>query len=65
MKHLHLRSISKAPVTAQSNFEIKLQAMTMIIDRLLLLDRQRHWKVTGPGDGEPGDNGGGDIDFGT
>lgn len=54
MKHLHLRTISKAPVIAQSNFEIKLEAMTLIIDRLLLLDRQRHWKATGPGDGEPG-----------
>lgn len=63
MKHMHLRSISKAPVTAQSNFEIKLEAMTMIIDRLLLLDRQIPWKSSGPGDAEPGDDNGGDTDI--
>lgn len=45
----HMRMISKAPQTAQiSNFQIKLESTTTMIDRLLLVPRQQPWKATGP-----------------
>jgi len=45
----HLNMISQAPNCAQiSNFQIKLESTTEIIDRLLLVPRQQPWKATGP-----------------
>ena len=53
MKQTHLRLVSLLPRTAQiSNFQIKMESTTAIIDRLLLVPRQSPWKSTGPsGDG--------------
>lgn len=51
-QHGHLWTITKNPSVAQSNFSIKLEGTTDIIDRLLLAPRQAPWKATGPsGDG--------------
>jgi len=48
-KNRHISPLTKTPVLAQiSNFQIKLQATTDIIDRLLLVPRQAPWKATGP-----------------
>ncbi len=45
----HLNLISRSPRCAQiSNFQIKLESTTEIIDRLLLVPRQQPWKATGP-----------------
>ncbi len=45
----HLRFVGCAPELAQiSNFQIKLESTTAIIDRLLLVPRQQPWKSTGP-----------------
>jgi hypothetical protein len=45
----HVRLVSKRPSAAQiSNFQIKLESTTDIIDRLLLAPRQAPWKATGP-----------------
>jgi len=51
MKRAHIRSMSKTPSVAQSNFQIKLESTTEIIDRLLLVDRQAPWKAIGSGGG--------------
>jgi len=53
----HLRAISQTPAVAQSNLQVKLEGTTLIIDRLLLVDRQAPWKVTGPTDGDGTDTG--------
>lgn len=48
----HVSLISKRPSAAQiSNFQIKLETTTDIIDRLLLVPRQAPWKSTGPSGG--------------
>lgn len=45
----HLRRVTlETGVAAASNFQIKLEGTTAIIDRLLLAGRQRPWKATGP-----------------
>lgn len=47
------------PGAAATNFTVKLEATTQIIDRLLLVPRQAQWKVTGIGDGvvtDPGND---------
>ena len=47
----HLRPATQTPEQAQiSNFQVKLDFTTDVIDRLLLVDRQRHWKIV-PGGG--------------
>lgn len=47
----HLVPISQQPEHAQiSNFQIKLEFTTAVIDRLLLADRQSAWKIV-PGTG--------------
>lgn len=57
----HLRLISKTPATAQSNLQVKLEGTTIMIDRILLADRQAPWKNTGSiGDGDGTDTGGTD-----
>lgn len=65
MKRTHLHCLSKVPSMAQSNFQIKLESTTEIIDRLLLVDRQAPWKAVGSGGtgGIPGDTGGGITDI--
>lgn len=56
----HLQYLTRTPHVAQSGFVIKLEGTTAIIDRLLLAQRQAHWKIFDTG-GEPGgDNGGED-----
>lgn len=48
-KKRHIKNLTHRPSRAQiSNFQIKLQATTDIIDRLLLAHRQAPWKATGP-----------------
>lgn len=57
----HLRMISKAPATAQTNFAIKLQGTLDIVDTLLLAQRQTQWKAffpSGGAEGTPADTGG-------
>ena len=49
MKRAHIRCMSKTPSVAQSNFQVKLESTTEIIDRLLLVDRQIPWKAVGSG----------------
>jgi hypothetical protein len=45
----HMAAVSRVPATAQiSNYQIKLESTTAIIDRLLLVPRQQPWKSTGP-----------------
>ena len=45
----HMTAVSRVPATAQiSNYQIKLESTTAIIDRLLLAQRQQPWKSTGP-----------------
>ncbi len=51
MRHTHLRALSKTPAVAQSNFGIKLDTTTEMIDRLLLVPRQMPWKIVAVGDG--------------
>ena len=47
----HLEPVSERPGHAQiSNFQIKLEFTTAVIDRLLLADRQSAWKIV-PGTG--------------
>ncbi|HOV32421.1 MAG TPA: hypothetical protein PLX23_03560 [Candidatus Hydrogenedens sp.] len=54
-KGKHIIRITVTPSLAQiSNFQIKLQATTDIIDRLLLVPRQAPWKATGPTGGTTG-----------
>jgi hypothetical protein len=56
-QRMHLVPVSRTPSVGQTNYMIKLQATTDIIDRLLLIDRQTPWKATGPsGTGDTGDN---------
>lgn len=55
----HLRLISKTPAAAQSNLQVKLEGTTIMIDRILLADRQAPWKNTGSiGDDDGTDTGG-------
>lgn len=56
----HLRLITKAPVTGQTNFAIKLQGTLDIVDTLLLAQRQAPWKAFFPVGGAEGESGGGD-----
>jgi hypothetical protein len=42
---LHIRPISCTPDLAQSNFQIKLESVTSIIDTLMLATRAAPWKV--------------------
>ena len=45
----HIAAVSRVPAAAQiSNYQIKLESTTAIIDRLLLVPRQQPWKSTGP-----------------
>ncbi len=47
----HVRLISQTPEHAQiSNFQIKLEFTSSVIDRLLLTPRQQPWKIV-PGEG--------------
>ncbi len=47
----HVVTITQGPEQAQiSNFQIKLEFTTAVIDRLLLADRQSAWKIV-PGAG--------------
>lgn len=47
----HLAPVTERPEHAQiSNFQIKLEFTTAMIDRLLLADRQSAWKIV-PGTG--------------
>lgn len=58
----HLRLITKAPDTAQTNFAVKLQGTLDIVDTLLMAQRQARWKAffpEGGPEGESGDGGGG------
>ncbi len=56
----HVRPVTQKPEQAQiSNFQVKLDFTTAVIDRLLLADRQRPWKIV-PGDGAGVDVGGAD-----
>ncbi|HDP35601.1 MAG TPA: hypothetical protein ENN29_10880 [Candidatus Hydrogenedentes bacterium] len=42
----HLCPVTKTPEQAQiSNFQVKLEFTTAVIDRLLLVDRQSPWKI--------------------
>lgn len=58
----HFGAITRARMAqpAVTSFTVKLEGMTAIIDRLLLVPRQQPWKATGPV-GNPGDT---DIDTG-
>jgi hypothetical protein len=58
----HCSSITRARTVhpAITSFTVKLEGMTAIIDRLLLVPRQQPWKSTGPV-GNPGDT---DVDTG-
>ncbi|MBI2422042.1 MAG: hypothetical protein HYV27_04360 [Candidatus Hydrogenedentes bacterium] len=53
----HIARITKCPNVATSNFTIKLESTTEIIDRLLLANRQAPWKATGPADDSGTDTG--------
>lgn len=53
----HLRFITKAPTSAQTNFAIKLQGTLDIIDTLLLAQRQAQWKAFFPEGGAEGESG--------
>lgn len=60
MKHLkHITGLTKNPESAQiSNFQIFLEWVTAVIDRLLLAERQSAWKIVpGPGIDELPDTG--------
>jgi hypothetical protein len=42
----HVRLVTKTPEQAQiSNFQVKLEFTTAVVDRLLLADRQSPWKI--------------------
>ena len=58
MKHKeHLKLITQAPEYAQlSNFQIKMETTTDMIDRLLLVPRQAPWKAIGV-EGDDNDSG--------
>ena len=58
----HIAFQTRTPSVAQSNLQIKLEGTTAMIDRLLLIDRQRPWKATGPTDGTDDDADTGDVD---
>jgi hypothetical protein len=58
----HLHRISNTPPVAQSNFVIKLDTTTAMIDRLLLVPRQIPWKAIGTGSDTDTDT---DTDTGT
>jgi hypothetical protein len=45
----HIHGLTKTPPVAQSNFVIKLDTTTAMIDRLLLVPRQIPWKAIGTG----------------
>ena len=62
----HMAAISRMPATAQiSNYQIKLESTTAIIDRLLLVPRQQPWKSTGPSGTTSGTNSGTSSSTGT
>lgn len=45
----HCKAVTRMRGAAQaSNYIVKLEATTQIIDRLLLVPRQAPWKSTGP-----------------
>jgi len=47
----HVRLVTQTPEQAQiSNFQVKLDFTTSVIDRLLLVNRQSPWKIV-PGGG--------------
>ena len=50
---LHLLALTRSPKAAESNFQIKLEGTTMIIDRIMLGARQAPWKA-GDFEGESG-----------
>jgi hypothetical protein len=49
-KRMHCSAVSRmrGAQPAVTNFTVKLEATTDIIDRLLLVPRQAPWKATGP-----------------
>jgi hypothetical protein len=50
-KLTHIVTLTTNPEQAQiSNFQVKLEFTTSVIDRLLLADRQAAWKIV-PGEG--------------
>ena len=53
----HLRLITKAPTSAQTNFAIKLQGTLDIVDTLLLAQTQSRWKAFFPEGGATGTSG--------
>lgn len=62
----HMAAVSRVPVTAQiSNYQIKLESTSAIIDRLLLVPRQQPWKSTGPSGTTSGTNSGTSSSTGT
>jgi len=54
-KQMHIRPITQTPGVAQTNFTVKLEGITEIIDRLLLAGRQAPWKTPFPVGGADGD----------
>ena len=47
----HVRPVTKMPEQAQiSNFQVKLDFVTSVVDRLLMANRQGPWKIV-PGGG--------------
>jgi len=60
-KHVH--PVTQTPDQAQiSNFQVKLDFTTSVIDRLLLMDRQSGWKIVpSSGISDTIDTGGVDI----
>ncbi|NLN94321.1 MAG: hypothetical protein GX130_13585 [Candidatus Hydrogenedens sp.] len=50
-KLTHIVPLTTTPEQAQiSNFQVKLEFTSTVIDRLLLVDRQAAWKIV-PGEG--------------
>ena len=66
MKSLkHFRLISASPESAQiSNLQIKLEGTTLMIDRILLADRQAPWKNSGSIGDDDGTGTDTDVDTG-
>lgn len=53
-KHCSTITRRRGAQLAATNFTVKLEGTTAIIDRLLLIPRQQPWKATGPA-GDSGD----------
>lgn len=62
----HTRPVTKTPEYAQiSNFQVKLDFTSAVIDRLLLADRQRGWKLVPGGSTDIDDITDGGVDIPT